>query len=73
MSNNKVIIQLELTPDDELVARNAVNGDVMIKKSVDPYVAGSVVVSIDVVLTVISAELNSLLVEQNPATSERYT
>lgn len=71
--DNRVVIQLELTPDDELVARNSVNGDELALRPVDYLHRPERVYSVQQVLDAVHRELVALIVDQDDGVSERYT
>lgn len=76
MSDNRILITLELTPDDELVARNAVSGLELDRTGRFDAVLSSRYTldrELQLTVTVVRNELRALLVEQDDATSERYT
>jgi hypothetical protein len=73
VSDDKVIIQLEITPDDELVTRNAVSGEVIFQEMIhynSRYERGY---AVERVVTAIRRELTDLIVNQDDEVSERYT
>ena len=71
--DNRVIMQLELTPDDELVVRNSVNNDELAREAVDFDHRPHRGTGTERVVAVIRRELRSLIVDQDDGASERYT
>jgi hypothetical protein len=76
VSDNKILMTIELTPDDELVVRNAVTGEELDRTApLDSTLVTTHALRrhVDVAISAVRGELVELLVEQNPVASERYT
>lgn len=73
MSDNKILITIELTPDDELVARNAVTGDVLAQGDANLDLRQLRAILVSDVVAEVRRELVALIVNQDDGASERYT